>query len=167
MSPPWLKLVRHHHRRRRLGLTLPFLVGALREPIGARFENADEGYAALVSLLARFRDESPESEMARLFTCPELGQPVVSVVSTYYHPSYAAWGLSPPTRTPLSIDPPYRPERPDDLTAAAKLLWSVVSSAIEEGKFAYSRRTGAYREFAEGDRNFIVDALAYDEENEL
>jgi hypothetical protein len=167
VSPDWLKLIRHHHRRKRLGLTLPFVLGALRQPIGSPFQNNQVAKEALVLLLARFHSESPELTTVRIFTCPDLGLPVVSVNSTQYHPSHARWGISKPEHVPLSIDPPYRPARSDDFQATASLLWPHISMAIGECKFAYSKTSKSFRTFDEADLQFVADALVYDEDNEL
>lgn len=166
MTPPWLKLIRHHQRRHRLALTLPFLVGALRQPIGAQFEREQEAYAALVSLLTCFRDEVLNTDAVRIHTCPDLDQPVASITSTRYRSSYAGWKASEPRRLPLDIDPLYRPDPPTDASAAARQLWPRVSSPILEARFSFSRAARSCRPFDENDRKFIVDALAYDEENE-
>jgi hypothetical protein len=165
MSAACLKLLYHQQRHKKLALTLPFLTGALRSPIGAHFESEEEVSGALLALLTHLRDDTPHSEFVRIHTCADLNQPVASVSKTYYHPSYAEWCVPKPPR--ITIDHPYSPAQASDLSAAVQLLKPIVAVPIVEGRFSYSKKTKTYRPFDESDRQFITDALTYDEENEL
>lgn len=167
MSPPWIQLLRHQQRRHRLALTFPFLIGALRQPIGAPFECEQDANAALVSLLGCFRNEAPDLSTTRIYTCPDLGQPVASIRTVSYHASYARWGMSKPEMEPLDVDPPFRPAQSSDPSAVAALLWSYISKPVLESKFSYSRALKSYLHFDQSDLDFVIAALAYDEENEL
>jgi hypothetical protein len=167
MTADCLKLLHHQQRRHRLALTLPFLVGALRRPVGTPFEGDEDAWTALATLLAQLRDAvQEESEYVRVFRCPDLRQPVASITKTYYYAGHAKWGVPKPT-TKIFFEPPYRPEPPEDVAAAAKLLWPVVSLAVLGGRFAYSKSANRYEPFGAAERQFISDALGYDEDNQL
>jgi hypothetical protein len=167
MSQPWVQLLRHQQRRHRLALTFPFLLGALRQPIGAPFESEQEARAALVSLLTCFQNEAPDLSTTRIYTCPDLGQPVASIKTVSYHPSYARWGMSKPELEPLDVDPPYRPAQTPNVSVLAQLLWPHISEPVSESRFSYSRALKSYLHFDQSDLDFIAAALTYDEENEL
>jgi hypothetical protein len=160
-----VKLIRHHHRRSGLGLTLPFIVGAVQKPVGLSFVDESAAYVAFRKLLSHMEQEVSESDFVHIFKCPKLGQPVATVTPTYYHPNHASWGVSPPPR--LLISDPYRSDRPQDIDRTSQLLWAVVSAPIAEARFGYSHETRAYVPFDDADRQFIADALAYDEDNQL
>jgi hypothetical protein len=53
------------------------------------------------------------------------------------------------------------------MTAVATLLWPVVGRPIVEANFSYSRRLQRYQPFDDADRQFIAEALAFDDENQL
>src|SRR5882757_4590767 len=97
MTADCMKIL-HHHQRRGVGLTFPFLLGALRNPVGIPFESEEEASAALVALLEQMRDSSTESDYVHIHTCNDLEQPVASVTKRYYHPNYAKWGISKPEK---------------------------------------------------------------------
>jgi hypothetical protein len=157
----------HHHQRRGVGLTFPFLLGALRNPVGMHFESEEEASAALVALLDQMRDSSTESDYVHIHTCNDLEQPVASVTKRYYHPNYAKWGISKPEKIDIDIDPPFGEGPSTDIAAAARLLWPVVALPVMDGRFSFSRSTKRHGPFDDADRQFIAEALAYDEENRL
>ena len=164
MSPPSFKLIAHHQRSHNLALTLPFLIGALGEPPGQAFTDEPSAEQALLALLVQLRDQTPESHLARLFQCPKLKQPVVSVTSSFYSPSYAAWGIEPPAGTRLHIDARYQGSS-NTVDSAVEQLWQEMKMPLMGGRFSF--RNGAYRSFDESDKVFIASALSHDEENEL
>jgi hypothetical protein len=148
---------------------VPFVIGALREPAGQPFETEIQAFQCLKSLLSRLQTEVREREFdnVKIFRCPDLQQPVVTLSTNHSYPSYEAWGVPRPITGRLLIDPPYQPLNPGSLYAAAELLWSAVSQPIVSGKFAYSRTTKSYCPFDDEDRRFIAQALAFDEDDQL
>lgn len=167
MSQPWAKLLRHQQCRHRLALTFPFLLGALRQPIGTSFDYEQEAYAALVAFLKCFQIEAPDLSTIRIYTCHDLSQPVASIRAISYHPDYTRWGMSKSEPNPLDVNPPFRSTQALNVSAVAQLLWSHMAASVIESRFSYSRTLKSYHQFDQGDLNFITDAFAYDEENEL
>ena len=67
-----------YHRKDRLGLTLPFLIGATHTPPGKPLESEAAGLQQLERLLASMRDDTPTDYYVRIMTCNNLGQPVAT-----------------------------------------------------------------------------------------
>lgn len=77
-SPPpsWLPLLRYQRARRRMGLTVPFLIGA--NWPGAMEESA--AFAALSSLLLSLRDTTPPRYSVVIAECvDDLLEPIVAL----------------------------------------------------------------------------------------
>src|SRR5690606_26441005 len=88
MQPAWFKLLIHNQqRKRRFGLTLAFLIGALRQPIGRLVSTEQEGIGELKRLLLLMRDETPPTHYICVNECDRLREPVVNPSINYAHPS--------------------------------------------------------------------------------
>ncbi len=166
MTADCMKLL-HHHQRRGVGLTFPFLLGALRNPAGMPFESEEEACAALVAHLEQMRDSSTESDYVHIHACGDIEQPVASATKRHYHPNYTSWGISKPQKIDIDIDPPYGEGPSTDIVVAARRLWPVVAVPVMAGRFSFSRSSKCYGPFNDADRRFIAEALAYDEEDQL
>jgi hypothetical protein len=159
------KLIAHHQRaHKKLALTLPFLLCALREPPERPFTNEPSAQAGLLALLLQLGDETPESHFTHIYHCPTLKQPVVSITSSFYLPSYAAWGIQLLAGTRLHIDATYKDPN-ETIEKAAARLWQELKAPLMEGRFSFCE--GAYRAFDESEKTFIAFALSYEEDNEL
>jgi|SRR5882762_1452605 len=167
MAPPWLQLVRRRQRVGGLALTLPFLVGALRNPPGAPFADKAASYGGLLSLLEQMRDQAPESHYVHVYECDRLRQPVVSITPTFYSPSAVDWGIATPSgrECRLYIAPKYQSADSGAIGAVAGKLWEMLSSALVEGRFSF--RSGSYQPFNGEDKRFVADALLHDQDNEF
>jgi hypothetical protein len=146
-------------------LTIPFLLGALRQPIGSSFGGSTEAFDALVILLEKF-SEVPEFGQVAVRMCGDIHQPVASLTIWHWQPSYLEWGVQRPDGG-LILDAPYRGSDPHDLKSAAGLLWEPVGAPIGEGKFSYSRDSKSYLSFGANDLQFIDDALTFNEDDQL
>ena len=166
MSPLWFRLIAHQQRRHKLALTIPFLIGAARQPIGSKFESEALALDAVRDLLRNLEDEAPGTHTVSITVCPTLLQPVVSTMATHYHAAHAKWGVKDPATTSrLRVATPYR--TPDQANAeyTVDTLWSQLRVPLTEGLFLFYDK--AYHAFGTEDEKFIADALAYDQDNEL
>jgi hypothetical protein len=167
MTPDWLKLLQHQRREGDLALTLPFMIGALRNPIGKVFDDERAARAALDALLTSFLEERSEAGHVHIYTCPALEQPVACLSTIQYRADDLHWGAEPAVPKRLVIDWPYEFKQPTELTTAAAALWSLIGQPIVEARFSFCRRSHSYEAFTATDVRFILDAFTYDEENQL
>lgn len=152
----WLKLLVHNNKVRRFGLTLPFLVGALR----INGEGLRSAKDELFGILQSMRDESASEHTVRIAECDRLHQPVAAIIPGWARPAIGKGIPSPQGgRTSLYIEEQYLIAGGSSLDA---LNTEFVDRAVElvDGS-AFSFQNGEYREFMEEDLAFIRDALAF------
>lgn len=162
MRLTWLKLLLLN---KRFGLTLPFLVGALREPPGAAL--ATEAAAGeLKRLLVSMRDDTPESHIIRIAECDRLHQPVAAPFPGVYNMGigFAAIPSLKNGRVSLYVAEQYLLGAPPRVDAVLSSLWNMSAAAISERRFSF--HGGSFCEFDNRDLGFIRDALAMADEDE-
>ena len=64
-----------------IGLTIPFILGALRQPVGKILSSA-ESFEELRMLLVVLRDNAPDLLKAQILRCPNLDEPIVTLFSS-------------------------------------------------------------------------------------
>lgn len=158
MAPLWFKLIQHRNNTGGFGLTIPYLVGALRASPSNDIDKPN--FQQLLSLLISMRDETPSSHYVHVSECDSLLQPVVNISSSFFKPSPSSHQIfSRLTNRPsLSLQVKYVPDRSREIDSAAEELWLVSAHVIERGYFSF--RDGAFRPFDERDLAFIRDALS-------
>jgi hypothetical protein len=163
MWPAWFKLL-EYHRRDRLGLTLPFLIGALRTPPGARVTDEDVSIKELQSLLESMRDETPDSYYIRIMTCNNLGQPVATPGPSRYRQGSVDRQLFSSKRNIcfLYAEPTYLPDEKRGIASLLESLWDHTAQPIRESRFSF--RNGKFDAFSESDLRFIREALSTSED---
>lgn len=155
MKPAWFKLIEEWRKGERFGLTIPFLVGALRDWPG-RPLGLTAGVEELRILLESIRDETPQGVTMRLYDCDKLQElalaPVDGIPQACFHITsphravpafYVENGTVPDGGTSL-----------DDVVAA---LWQRYGADIEAGNF--SRRARVFQPFDANDRALISAAI--------
>lgn len=165
MTPFWLKLIRAHNRNGGLGLTLPFLIGACRSPIGQALGSEEQDKQDTVRLLSSIRDETPDSIKISLMICPRIHQPVFS---EYYWPAQTAWDAeisrSPEVRPSLSVSPEILPKSKNTVDDLIAVLWPRHREVIAKGYFSYC--DGQYAPFSDQDLELIAEANKVDPEDD-
>ena len=163
MKSAWFKLL-EYHRRNRLGLTLPFLIGALRTPPGATVADAGVSIGELRRLLESMRDETPDSYYIRIMTCNNLGQPVATPGPSRYRQGTVDREIFSTKRDMCSlyIEPTYLPDEQRGFASLLECLWSHSAQPILERRFSF--RNGTFDAFSEDDRRFIQEALSASED---
>jgi hypothetical protein len=167
MRLPWFKLLIHNQKRRhRFGLTLVFLIGALRTPPGRMIANENANLEEFVALLLSIRDNTPESHYIHVGLCDRLHQPVANPAPSFCRPSNTARPLPSPTinhRT-LVLQPVYFPDPMRGIDSIVEALWPQLVEPIMSGKFSFY--DGAFHPFGKNDLAFIAEALALPDEDE-
>jgi hypothetical protein len=162
MRPKWARLIDRYKFEGHVGLTPSFLLGALREPPGA-VVSQDRSFVELYALLQSMRDEARGADMARVFECQNIEQPIVTFSGETN--GYPISGLV--TADPiLYVWPWTHPTGPIDFAWLFETLWQHFRDAINDGRFSYDRRTKRFVRFSDDDFAFIERALKLEEEDE-
>ena len=154
----WFRVLNYWQKNEwRHSLTIPFLLGAFRQPIGAPFRSEEEARLSLGSLIDSIRNHRTEEYYVHIYRCPNLGQLVLTKVNGSPYLSvpipptsegkpalYASDGV------PASSNSPF-----EDLIAA---LWQECGEALMSGRFSCQSRT--FVPFTEYDIKIIKKALA-------
>ena len=157
MDERWFRLLTHWQKNEwRHALTIPFLIGALRTPIGAPLDSEEVALSALRTLLNAVRDHCSEYYYLHIYRCPNLSKLVLRQVNgSPYHsvpiPSssgsecvlYVSDGILASSSSPF-----------DDLIA---VVWSECGEALRLGHF--SCRGRYFSPFNDYDLKIIRDAL--------
>jgi hypothetical protein len=147
-----------------MGLTLQFLLGALRVPTGATASLS--GPIELTRLLESMRDETPASHCVRIAECDRLRQPVAMLLRLPYQPGVGFASLPSPRsgRVSLYVSQQFLADASGGVNTAAGTLWEIVGPYISTGHFSFSE--GRAQDFSEGDLMLIRDAFAIPDEDE-
>ncbi|WP_157281286.1 hypothetical protein [Methyloversatilis universalis] len=161
MDERWFSLLTYWQKYEfRHALTFPFLIGALRIPVGARSSSDDQPRKELETLVDVMRSHRANGYFHHVYRCPDIGQLVVTKVTGSVPPVtavaitsgkenqapslFASGGVSGSGSTPF-----------DSLVTN---IWSEVGTAIEAGNF--SCRGRQFAAFNESELNVIGKALA-------
>ncbi len=136
MEERWFRLLTYWQKSEwRHALSFPFLIGALRTPIGAPLGSEETARPNLGGLLDAVRNHNSDGYYLHIYRCPDLAQLVLRQVSgspyqsTPIPPSsggrcvlYTSDGVLPSSSSPF-----------DDLFAA---IWNECGQAIQLGHFS-------------------------------
>jgi hypothetical protein len=154
MKPPWLLLL-EQRQKSGFGLTLPFLLGALRSPPGKPFTTEAEAQDALGALLESMGKDAPENYTVRIAHCDKTQQAVAALV---YMPQ--EWCKKVGAAGSLYISPEYikGKKQPE------KALWRLCKKSVLSGSFSFIE--GKQQNFNDQDLEFISGALATEAESD-
>lgn len=159
MPPKWARLIRQHHAEGHLGLTIPFLIGAVRDPLGG-VSSEDRSFVELYTLLQSMRDETAgDGRTALIFECQNLLEPVVTL-------STGPQGdriLGPSGATAkLYVGPWFETDAVIDFAWLFENLWDRYRQPLAANAFSFRRRTRQFEAFDANDVAFIARALEVD-----
>lgn len=141
--PPWFRIVSEYPDFHN-GPTIPFLIGALQQPIGTRFANKASARAALRALLETIADEATEEHGVRLFSCPTIKEYVLTDNGLWDSFSWE----------------PINGCAPPNLDCLFEILWTRYGEPIVEGTYSLDDRV--WREFTEEEKKTIAEVLGAD-----
>jgi len=161
MKPAWLKLNEQWQDEANFGLTIPFIVGALRDWPG-RPLGGGAGVDQLRTLLTSVRDEAPDGVRMRLYSCDRVQDLILAPVSDA--PNYCVSFQSSSGEAPsLFVETGVIPENDTPFESLVTTLWQRYGNDIEAERF--SLRNGAFHSFTQSDQAFIARALARPEDD--
>jgi hypothetical protein len=155
MTKKWFSLLLAQ-RERSVGLTIPFVIGAMRD--SADTAPTDEGrcFSELVLLLEEMRDQTPESHLVKIAECTTLIQPVAALYPASSRFNRREAVPSPKDgRVSLYVQTRYRCDGTID--PVADHLWQEFRNEILGRRFSF--KNGTYVPFDEADERFIARAL--------
>jgi hypothetical protein len=161
MKPKWVKLLEEQrYVNGRMGLTVPFLIGALREPPGSAFVG-DPTISEIRNLLASMMDYSRDHSGMRVYECQTLRQPTVMLEE-----SWGAEAVHLPDGSPSHLYAwlQYFSSGAHDVESLSQGLWDRLNDSIRVRRFSY--RLGSYQEFNNEDLDFIARAFARQDDAE-
>lgn len=162
MKSPWLKVIEQWRDEVHFGLSIPFLVGALREWPGESLGLSDSGIEQLRTLLLSIRDDTPDGEAMRLFSCGRIRNLALAPVGGT--PQYCIPMPSPTRSEPaLYVENGIVGEVDDLFGALVNELWHRYGENIEAGR--YSVRAGVFQPFDEKDKELIQAAFERPDED--
>jgi hypothetical protein len=156
VKPAWLKLNEQWQQEGNFALTIPFLVGALRQFPGHPLRSNADGRDQLKALLESIRDDAPEGTIMRLYSCDKLKD--LALAPVFGIPHYCVPVPSKQRSEPaLYVEKSVLAESPGSLATLVDILWNRYREDIEAGRF--SRRAGAYHGFDPNDQRIIQAAM--------
>jgi hypothetical protein len=173
MNPKWFRLLEEQRYgqglgpsgptgSQRLGLTVAFLIGALREPPGAKLDEGP-GVAEMRQLLSEIMTSAVQgSSIVRIYECDKLGEPTACLSDAKSGSLGDAVLLPDGSPSKLYAWPQYFLGDSRDLESIAECLWVLLHKHVQQGKF--SHRLGSYEEFNDDDRAFVKRAFARGED---
>lgn len=156
MKPAWLKLTEEWQSSGHFGLTIPFVVGALRswpgQPLGNHF-----GIEEVRSLLTSMRDEVPKGIFMRIYSCERVQALVLARVGAY--PAYCVEFPSPKEANQiLFVEKSVMPDGKASFEELVSTLWQQYAAIIQDETF--SRRDGSFQSFSAADNDLVQRAIA-------
>ncbi len=144
----------------RHSLTFPFLIGAMRTPIGAADSPCGDARKELQDLLNVMRAHPANGYFHHVYRCHDLGQLVVTKIPDSVPPSSAIKIPSPQADMAPSLfaSDGVRGDSNSPLACLVETIWNEVGSAIENGHF--SCRGKQFGTFNDYELRVIQSALA-------
>lgn len=141
MTDKLFRLLRDY-RPKTFGLTIPFILGALRQPVGQVLPSA-ESFEELRALLVALRDNIPNPLKAQISQCQNLEEPIIALLGTQVDNSIRF--ESPSTQDGALYVRLYG-VYDDDFESLVDNLWKRYEGFISKGQF--SRRDNQWKPFS-------------------
>ena len=148
-------------------MTVAFLLGAIRLPIGRVIEGEEQNRAQFVSLLQSMRDETPDTHYIHIGECDRLHQPVANPTIRYgvLNPLYRHLASPVSGQVRLVLQPNYFPHPMRGMDSVVETLWPKLIVPVMGGTFSFHR--GHFHRFGANDRAFISQALSLPDDEDI
>lgn len=151
MDERWTLLLNYWQEHEfRHALTFPFLIGALRTPIGAKSGSTGDARKEFEALMDAMRSHRANGYFHHVYRCPDLSQLVVTKVIGSLPPPLA---IAITTARASAVPSLYASDGvPRDssspFASLVEAIWSEVGSAIEGGHFSCrGKRFAAFNDY--------------------
>ena len=161
MAERWYKLLSNwQDKQLRHSLTFPFLIGALRVPIGAVDGHADTGLKEVEELIDAIRLYKAVGHVFHVYPCGDRNKLVITRVNGKTGP-WGAAAIPPDERgrsAVLFASPPGSSKANTTVESLVSAIWTEGGAAIDQGLF--SCRGTQFQPFDKIELRFIQSALA-------
>lgn len=160
MDERWLLLLNYWQKIEfRHALTFPFLIGALRTPVGVKKDFSGGARTELEALVDVMRSHSANGYFHLVYRCPDLGQLVIrQVVNSPPPPSAVAITSGQANAIPtLYVSDGISLDISSTFASLVAAIWNEIGSAIEGGNF--SCRGQQFAAFNDDELRVIRNAL--------
>jgi hypothetical protein len=159
MAERWFQLLSDwQDKELRHSLTFPFLIGALRSPVGATkgYENA--GLAELKALIDEMRSHHATGYVLHIYHCGDRDKYVLTRIRGFGAPpdAVAIPPVDPGATSVLFAS--VQLKKKDPVSSLSAAIWKECSSAVEKGLFSVRGRL--FQEYDQDELNFIRKTLA-------
>jgi hypothetical protein len=161
MDERWITLLEHWQNHKfRHSLTFPFIIGALRHPVGSKNVSDMSSHDELRKLIDVMRSHVADGYYYNIYRCPDLGQLVVRKVvnSNPPHIAIAIHPIDSSVNPSLFVSDGLEKGCTSPFDSIVEVIWNEAGSAIESGNFSCHGKT--FGEFSEYDLKVISNALA-------
>lgn len=163
-QPYWFNLLLYQRTRGKTGLTIPFLIGAVRPVVAPAEMGEAEAYGEVQGLLASLRDNVSDSHSVVIKECNELHIPIAALYPLEHGQADCESVKGRNNQgSRLFMQHSYFAKRRRTIEAATEGLWEYFHAHLVSGEFSY--REGRYATFNDEDLDFIEKAYAYKEPN--
>lgn len=146
-------------------LNVPLPAGRIEDTPGRVVVEESLNIAELEALLVSMRDESPDTHFVRVAECDRLRLPVAAPCRSGLRLSQVIPVPSPARGScSLFVEPRYSQDPARGIKSVADGLWNEAAKPLLEGKFSF--RAGEFHPFDDYDLQFILQALAVEEDDE-
>jgi hypothetical protein len=160
--PRWFQLIKAHNETRGgKALTIPFLIGSLREDPGDISSMSPESAKnRIIDLLNRFLEHTPRDHVVKIYRCPELGgQPVANHFSSSDATLLKGVVLLEPNsqgRRTLVVSADFAPSGSVTISSLADQLYGDLYADICAARFSFiGGISGKYERFSSDNLAFI------------
>jgi hypothetical protein len=163
MHPRWFQLIHFFCRARGFEtLTFPFVIGALRDPVGLVIP-AENSRRELRQLLQQMVDETPGSYVLWIYRCGQLKQPVIRPRSedrSYGIPVHSSVQL----RDTLFVSSEFfsGKAQAQSLDSLRDRLWEEFGGDVSDGKFSVPEHRRTYCSFSDDDLAAIEESRRHE-----
>ena len=141
MTSKWSRVVKNYPNK--FGPTIPFILGAVRQP-GGNVRPPDASREELRTLLVAMRDDAPDGYHVVIQGCANLGEPIVRLTDA---PSGSLRFDSPSKKGRALYFESFYGLPVTDFESLVDELWNRYGESIDKGLF--SRRNGEWQAFDE------------------
>jgi hypothetical protein len=139
MWPEWFRLVLHYSESVSYAPTIPFVVGALRNPVGSPINDEEKCVKELKDLLTSVIEEAPAGYFLQLHRCKQIHQPVLApFVEAYHIPGNPVFSTT-QNRQTLVMDDEFVDDEPSPAVSIAEILWDELGETILYGRFSFGK----------------------------
>jgi hypothetical protein len=160
MNPRWFQLIHFCTTRRYEAVTFPFVLGALRDPVGSVLP-AENSRIELHQLLQMLLDETPSGYVLWIHRCGQIWQPVIvpRLEDRFYGVPVHS---SVQTRDTLFVNDELFPVgKARSLGSLTEGLWEEFGDAISSGRFSIPADSRVYCPFSEDDLDIIEQSRGH------